>query len=77
MGERKNIKFIMLDEIKGGEFHKGFRRPARYSNQVYVMTSNSLTFEPEIKMGMPQEVLRSFLIGVDCRLFVTARREGM
>jgi hypothetical protein len=75
MGESKNIKFIMLDELKGGEFHKGFRRPARYSNQVYVVTSNSSTFEPEIKIGMPQEVLRSFLITVDCSLFVTARRD--
>jgi hypothetical protein len=26
--ERKNIKFIKLDEIKGGEFHHGFRRYA-------------------------------------------------
>jgi hypothetical protein len=75
MGERNNIKFIMLDEIKDGEFHKGFRRPARYSNLVYVMTRNSLTFEPEIKMVMPQVVLRSFLIGVDCRLFMTARKD--
>lgn len=75
MRESKNIKFTMLDELKGGEFHKGFRRPARYSNQVYVMTSNSSTFEPEIEIGMPQEVLRSFVITVDCRLFVTARRD--
>lgn len=26
--ERKNIKFIKLEEIKGGEFRQGFRRPA-------------------------------------------------
>jgi len=39
------------------------------------MTSTTLTFEPEIKMGMPQEVLRSFVVGVDCRLVVTARRD--
>ena len=33
------------------------------------MTRNTLIFEPGIKMGMSREGFRSFVIGIDCKLW--------